>query len=62
MTEEAKTWKEWGVQYTSPFGSHVVGHLTKDEAVHQVRFERPAKGCTIALVSRDCTRSDWRLR
>jgi hypothetical protein len=58
MSTDPETYTEWGVRYISPHGSHV--SETRDEAVaRRWARQRPLPGCSIELLRRTVTISDW---
>jgi hypothetical protein len=52
-------WTEWGVRWTSPYGSHITPTKDRAAAVALQRVKRLQADCTSEVVRRDVTATEW---
>lgn len=58
-TDTPKASIEWGVRYTSPYGSHITPASEGEEQARRWAAAHPQKDCTIELVRREVTVTTW---
>lgn len=58
-TDTPETYVEWGARYTSPCGSHTTPASEGEAQARRWASARPQKDCTIELVRREVTVTEW---